>query len=193
MRRQVALVVLWTSSLGMGLPQPVAAQAAASKSATLSTEINGFRLGMPIAEANRLLPLSRIPGGDQFEATTAGFSYNFGVTPKGRIYRIQSSQQLGRFEADPAFLTALGKKLTAKYGPPVSSRSGNFKWSLIQYLLNANGKSEAVETMWMSAYLSYDDQGKTLEMTLIDFRILWADKAAVNRKPSGEAAKKLQF
>lgn len=102
-----------------------AAQAAPKvKSATLARDVNGFQLGMTVAEARSLAPLTFI-GGDQFEATRNGFTYNFGVTPKGRIYRVQSTQQLGAFASDRQFIATLGRRLAAKYGEP-SSQTGDF-------------------------------------------------------------------
>ncbi len=162
------------------------------RSATLATDVNGFRLGMTVAEARAITPLSFI-GGNQFNAETDGFAYNFGVTPRGRIYRIQSTQQLGRFGVDQNFLSALRSRLIAKYGAPVNAVGDSFNWSLIERVADRDGQLLDFKTMWMSAYVGYDEKGKTLEMTLIDFRILWADEAAVNREPSHAAQKRIQF
>lgn len=109
-------------------------------SATVARDVNGFRLGMPLEEARKLAELEYI-GGDQFEATGEGFQYNFGVTPKGRIYRVQSSQSLGQFSLDRTFLQTLKLKLSAKYGPPISEHADVFGWEVIENVMMADGKT----------------------------------------------------
>jgi len=176
------------AATGAGLAQPIG-----HRSATLSTEINEFRLGMTLDEASKLARLTAIPGGDQVEAQKAGFSYNFGVTPRGRIYRIKSTQQLGRFATDASFLATLQSKLTSKYGKPTSVSGDSFEWSLIEPVTHLTGQRLPFKTMWMAAYLGYDDAGQTLEMTILDFRILWTDQAAVNRTPRQQAEQRIRF
>ncbi|MDE2437353.1 MAG: hypothetical protein KGM49_13945 [Sphingomonadales bacterium] len=162
------------------------------KSATLARDVNGFRLGMTIAEARSLAPLTFI-GGDQFEVETAGFTYNFGVTPKGRIYRVQSTQQLNHFVADRQFIATLEQRLIEKYGKPSSHSGDTFHWALTERVTNDSGQTLPFTTMWMSAYIGGFGGDPTLEITIIDFRILWADQAAVNHKPRETAEKRIRF
>lgn len=162
------------------------------RSATVARDVNGFHLGMPIAEARKLADLEYI-GGDQFEATAEGFQYNFGVTPTGRIYRIQSSQSLGRFSVDRTFLQTLGQKLSAKYGPPLSDYADVFSWEIIEDVTMPDGNRGPFRTMWMTAMISGQETDLTLDITLIDFRILWADQASVNRIPRAEAEDRIAF
>jgi len=162
------------------------------KSATVARDVNGFRLGMTVAEARSLAPLEFI-GGDQFEAVTEGFEYNFGVTPKGRIYRVQSTQQLNRFAVDRQFITTLGQRLAEKYGEPTSRSGDNFYWALVESITNGAGEPLEFTTMWMSAYVGGFGGDPTLEITILDFRILWADQAAVNREPREAAENQVQF
>lgn len=162
------------------------------RSATVARDINGFHLGMPIAEARKLADLEYI-GGDQFEATAEGFQYNFGVTPAGRIYRIQSSQSLGRFSVDRTFVQSLRQKLSAKYGPPISDYADVFSWEIIENVTMPDGNKEPFRTMWMTAMISGQETNRTLDITLIDFRILWADQASVNRTPRAEAEDRIAF
>jgi hypothetical protein len=162
------------------------------RSATVARDINGYHLGMPIAEARKLADLEYI-GGDQFEATAEGFQYNFGVTPTGRIYRIQSSQSLGRFSVDRTFLQTLKQKLSAKYGPPLSDYADVFRWEIIEDVTMPDGNRGPFRTMWMTAMIGGQETDRTLDITLIDFRILWTDQASVNRAPRAEAEDRIAF
>lgn len=172
---------------------PVDAQGPpAPRSATLARDVNGFRLGMTVAEARSLAPITFI-GGDQFEAAKDKFTYNFGVTPKGRFYRVQSSQQLNNFIADRQFLAALGRRLAEKYGEPTSRDGDVFSWELIEPVTNNLGQTLPFKTMWMTAYVGGFGGDPTLEITIIDFRILWADEAAVNREPRETAEGRIRF
>jgi hypothetical protein len=47
--------------------------------------------------------------------------------------------------------------------------------------------------MWMTAMIGGDESGRTLDITLIDFRLLWADQASVNRAPRAEAEDRIAF
>lgn len=181
---------------GLVIAQPSLAQSVAERrSATLATDINGFQLGMSLAEINAITPLTPI-GGGQFDATHEGITYNFEATPLGRIFRVQSSQELGNFRVDRNFLAGLQTRLTSKYGRPIgpiSEGTDVFFWELIEPVRNANGHRQNFKTMWMTAYVSRNGPAASLEMTIIDFRILWTDEAAVNRSPSEEAEGRIRF
>lgn len=176
--------------------QPSLAQSVAEhRSATLATDINGFRLGMSLAEVNAITPLTPI-GGGQFDAIHEGITYNFETTPLRRIFRVQSSQELGNFRVDRNFLVGLRTRLIDKYGRPtgpISETTQTFFWELIERVRNANGRAVPYKTMWMTAYVSSSGSTASLEMTIIDFRILWEDEAAVNRSPSEEAEGRIRF
>lgn len=104
-------------------------------SATKSREIGGFALGMPLREAAKLARIEPI-GGYQFDTERDGLQFNFEVTPLGRIYRIQSSQRLGRFAEDEAFRSTLLSKLTAKHGVPTSVTGSMYHWELGRRLIS---------------------------------------------------------
>jgi hypothetical protein len=152
------------------------------RSATKARDINGFALGMHINDAREIAPVKYI-GGDQFETQTGGVSYNFGVTPAGRIYRVQSS------------LARLSAKLIAKYGPATTPEAGNYGWDLIETVSSAEGFKYPFKTNWFGAYISGggDDGEVGLEMTMIDFRILWADRAKLNKKPRAAGEDRIRF
>lgn len=177
----------------LSCPMPAGAQTQPPpRSATLARDVNGFRLGMTVAEARSLAPLTFI-GGDQFEAVTDEFEYNFGVTPRGRIYRVQSTQRLGHFAIDQQFIATLSRQLSEKYGKPTIQSGDNFRWNLVEPVTDATGQAVPFTTMWMTAHVGGSGNEQTLEITIIDFRILWTDEAAVNREPREAAEKRVQF
>jgi hypothetical protein len=135
----------------------------------------------------KLSPMENI-GNDGFRTTRDGIDYDVEVTSLGRIYRVQSSQNLGQFGVDDTFLHQLAAKLTAKYGPPAETTGNTFGWSLIEAIKRTNGAVLPFTTNWASAYVSSGSEGVTIEMKLIDFRIQWQDDAAVNRAPRDKAA-----
>lgn len=47
--------------------------------------------------------------------------------------------------------------------------------------------------MWMTASISDDDGEKSLEMKMIDFRILWADQAQANQPGRAAAEDRVKF
>jgi hypothetical protein len=87
----------------------------------------------------------------------------------------------------------LRQRLTVKYGKPIEQSGDVFSWELIEPITDATGQTVPFRTMWMTAYASGSGSGSTLEITLIDFRILWADQAAVNREPRKEAEDRIKF
>jgi hypothetical protein len=161
-------------------------------SATKSREIGGFALGMPLREAAKLARIEPI-GGYQFDTERDGLQFNFEVTPLGRIYRIQSSQRLGRFAEDQAFRSTLLSKLTAKYGAPASVTGSMYHWELVERVRSIDPVPNPFTTMWMTASISDDDGEKSLEMKMIDFRILWADQAQANQPGRAAAENSVKF
>lgn len=115
------------------------------------------------------------------------------MTPKGRIYRVQPSQNLGRFGIDRAFVQTLKRKLSAKYGPPISEYADVFEWEVIENIITADGKTTPFRSNWMTAMVGGQETDRTLDITLIDFRILWADQASVNRAPRAAAEGRIEF
>ena len=163
------------------------------RSATKARDIGGFALGMSIRDANEISPLEDI-GNDQYRTTRDGIEYDFGVTPLGRIYRVQSSQFLGRFNIDAAFRRGLSAKLAAKFGPVGDATNETFGWELIEQIKRTNGMVLPFKTNWASAYVSSTyGQGVTLEIKMIDFRYLWQDERALNAKPSMRGANRVTF
>jgi hypothetical protein len=167
-------------------------QTAAPRYATKSRDIGGFTLGMSIREATKLAPVEAL-GNDDFQALRDGISYDFGVTPKGRVYRISSSQPLGHFSIDRTFLDDLATKLVAKYGMPSGRTTSTFDWDLVETVQRDDGQALPFKTMWASAYIDDGASGVTVHMKMIDFRILWADQDALNRKPREHASGTLAF
>ena len=182
-------------ALAVVIAAPAYAQAPAIVSNLRASDVNGFRLGEPIAEVRaraRLTPLGR---GD-FEAVVDGVSYNFGFTPGGRLYRIESTQTLGAFVPDRAFTVKLSDQLSTKYGPPASNSlpDGTALWTYAATVTQPDGSrttspTESLEVMLLGGY----GQPVELNVKLLDFRYLWADEAARNADPSAAAGRALKF
>lgn len=160
------------------------------RSATKARDVNGFALGMNIRDAARLAPMEKVGNGD-FQTVQNGIRYDFGVTQLGRIYRLDSDQNLGRFAVDDAFVRALRTRLTAKYGVPATSSGTTFGWSLIEPVKRTGDRTLPFETNWASATVEGGSDGLTLHIKLLDFRIMWQDEAKLNRGPSEVAARKV--
>jgi len=78
----------------------------------------------------------------------------------------------------------LSTKLAAKFGPVPDVLKEVFGWELIEPIKQTNGTVLLFKTNWASAYvISTHADGVTLEMKMIDFRILWQDDAKLNRAP----------
>jgi hypothetical protein len=161
-----------------------------AKSATKARDIGGFALDMPIRDASILSPMENIGGGD-YKTTKEGIDYDLGTTRLGHIYRVDSSQLLGKFVIDDVFLHSLAAKLTAKYGPPETATGETFNWSLIEPVKRAGGATLPFTTNWASAYVDDGSEGVTLHVKLIDFRIMWRDDAQLNRAPRDKAAREV--
>lgn len=167
------------------------------KSCLVAQDINGIRLGMTVQQVAQLLPTGLKPiGGGDYEADGRNVTYNFGFTPLGHLYRIDSSQILGRFQPDHEFGLRLSAKLIAKYGPPETNQlpGGPAFWNLVQYVQTAQGTLLMRPTESLSAALNggYGLPIK-LELKLMDFRILRRDNATMNSVPETRAAKHVQF
>lgn len=165
---------------------------AAPNSATKARDIGGFELGTPISEIARTVSVEAL-GGDGFQVVRGGITYDFGATPRGRVYRIQSSQPLGHFAVDEAFLAALARKLSTKYGPPTNTTNTTFGWELVEPVKRAGSTVLPFRTMWASAYVVSAPDGVSVNMTMIDFRLLWQDEIAINREPRSKAAADIAF
>jgi hypothetical protein len=188
--RAVAIFLMLPS---LNWPIPAAAKGLeAFKSATLARDVNGFRLGMSLAEVQALAHPTSL-GGGEYEAAKDGVSYSFSVTPKGRVFFIRSEQRLGRFTIDQKFISTLKTRLAAKYGEPRNGSGDVFFWGLIEPVTDAYGVSTRFETMSASARVGSNGDEHTLEITLYDRRILWADEADLNRHPRQTAEGRIQF
>lgn len=161
------------------------------RSATKARDIGGFALGMNIRDAAKLSSVTNI-GNDQYQSVRDGIVYDFGVTRLGRIYRVDSSQHLGQFRPDAAFMRDLTAKLTAKYGRPLHASFATFNWSLVEPVKRPNGETLPFETNWASAYFD-DGPDVTVHIKLIDFRIMWQDDAALNHAPRNQAIKAISL
>ena len=181
--------VLFTTPELNGTASAASESALPVRSATKARDIGGFVLGMNIREAAKQSPVTAI-GNDDYQTVRDGIEFDFGVTPLGRIYRVDSSQRLGRFVPDAIFVRNFTARLVSKYGPPGNMSAENFHWSLIEKVRDRDGAARPFETNWASAYFD-DGPDVTVHIKLIDFRILWQDEAKLNRTPRDKAVEGL--
>lgn len=192
MLQKIALAILVTLTL---LPEGYAQFSSESvRSATIARDINGFALGAHIDQLRAVTPVSRVAF-ETYSARLDGITYEFGLTPLGRVFRIQSVQSLGRFQPDATFANSLIHQLTQKYGAPSTNQlpGGAAFWELIESVEHPDGQTIPFQTMLFSAMLSESANGVNLELTMLDFRILWADQAAINRRPRQNAQNLTRF
>ncbi|MGA7674039.1 MAG: hypothetical protein WCA78_03215 [Rhizomicrobium sp.] len=119
----------------------------------LAHDINGIRLDMTVQQVSEFFDAGLRPlGSGQFKAERDGTSYDFGFTPLGHLFRIDSSQTLSRFEPDVNIGLALTQKLVKKYGPPDTNQlpGGPAFWQFVEYYDNS-GFRTARDTETLSA------------------------------------------
>lgn len=194
MRRAILALVLALSSVAATGTQTAISEKSNRFYPVKSISINEYSLGMTLSEAKLLAPVEYL-GGNGFEAKNGGITYYLGVTPKGRVYNIQSSQPLGKFVIDKPFIDDLQTKLISKYGTPSSENGDLLGWELVENVERSDGRALPFTTMWMSAMTAGTggNSDVTLELQMLDFRILWEDQSSVNREPRSEASRSIQF
>jgi hypothetical protein len=185
------------SCLGFGLLIASTSASLAQKNGLLSHDINGFSLDMTVQQVAVVAhePLSSL-GGGQYQVNVDGIDYNFGFSVLGHLFRIDSKQQLGHFIPDGAFAATLTNKLSKKFGPPQLNQlpGGPASWEFLEVYTNPNGQSVNRTTESLSAMLGGGwGQPISLEMKLIDFRIMRRDIAKLNATPRSRAQSDVKF
>ena len=188
----VALAIALIATIGTSVTASVPEGFTPTRSATKARDIAGFALGMHIRDVESQAVTKRIAW-DDYQTSKGGIDYDLGLTRLGHIYRMSSTQHLGNFAIDDEFLRALSVKLTAKYGPPVETTAGLFRWSLIEPVKRTGGDTLPYETNRAYANVEGGPDGVTLKIDMIDYRIIWHDDAVLNRAPRDEAGRKLNF
>jgi hypothetical protein len=163
----------------------------------LAHDINGFTLGMSLKEVqehagHRLEWL----GGGGFAGSVEGIDYDFGFFVLGHLYRIDSKQPLGRFIPDAAFGKELTEKLGAKYGPPQENQlpDAPADWEFLEIYQIAPGLTGNRSTLSLSAMLlSGYNQPVSLDLKLMDFRIMRRDMAIANSELRSRAERATHF
>lgn len=183
----IPLTVVPTSSTAA---EPIQRQAPTS--ATKARDINGLSLGDTIAKIRDRVQLTHLGGGD-FEGRENEISYRMTFTPLGRLYNIESVQPIGRFSIDAAFLAQLENRLTTKYGPTKLGSSNPWSWEIVEPVTMHGDINTRMVTNWAYAMLGSGDTAVTLQIHMLDFRILWTDEAELNRNPKKEAQKQIKF
>jgi hypothetical protein len=183
---------LLACSIAVSASEPMA-PIKAGGSATKARDINGFALGMPIEEAEKRVKVT-FAQGELVQSSLNGIQYNFGVCPSGRIYCIESSQQLGDFIVDKAFTDRLSTQFFKKYGATAKGSPDNLSWDLIEPIRYSDGEVRLFKTNWFSVMISGGEYASvSLEMKMLDFRVCWEEKEALNWQPRDEASDKVIF
>lgn len=159
--------------------------------ATKARDIHEFRLGMPIGEAMKRFTRTYAQD-SQIQGKLGNIELTFEVCPSGAIYFIQSTQPLGHFIVDKKFLDALDAKLFAKYGKG-GGAPDNLSWALTEPVRYTTGEVRLFTTNWMSALVTEDYDGVSLELKMIDFRICWAETQRANQKPRDAASQAIKL
>ncbi|WP_148650896.1 hypothetical protein [Sphingopyxis granuli] len=167
-------------------------QRQAPTSATEARDINGLTLGDHITKVRERIQLSHLGGGD-FEGHEDETYYRMAFTPLGRLYHIESTQPIGRFSVDAEFLAQLGQRLTSKYGPSKLQTANPWRWGIVEPVTMYGDINTHMETNWAYAMLGSEGPQVTLQINMLDFRILWSDQAKLNRSPKSEAQKRIRF
>jgi hypothetical protein len=168
-----------------------AAQNHAFRSATQARDIGGISLGMTIAEVRQRMQLSVLQD-EQFVGTIGAVHYDLEFTPLGRVFRITTSQNLGRFAIDQQFNRTLNARLAAKYGIPIDGIEGRY-WSIQETVTDENGRQRPFTSNWFSVTVLGGTDGVELNMTMLDFRYLWADRAKLNAQPKEKGENAISF
>jgi len=163
-------------------------------SATKVRDIGGFKLGVHLREINRISPVSHLAF-DTYKTTRNDIEYEFSVTPLGRVYAIESNQELGQFTESIKFAKTFIAKLTTKYGEPTRNQPGiaTANWDLFQNVESSQGIVVNTSVNWMAASLMLGESGKKLNIHMVDYRLLRQDKQRLNCKPAKQAQDKITF
>ncbi|MGA2654036.1 MAG: hypothetical protein ABSF28_26240 [Terracidiphilus sp.] len=145
----------------------------------LAHDLSGFTLDMTVDQVTAVAakPLTQIAAG-HYQVTVLGTDYDFGFTPLGHLYRIDSRQQLGLFTPDPAFAPTLSERLIKKFGQPLSNQliTGPAMWMFEEPYAGPKGEKLTRETESLTVLVTGGkDEPVTVEMQLVAPRILRRD------------------
>jgi len=169
----------------------------AQKDDLLAHDISGYALDMTVAQVEavahtRLRPL----GGSQYNLIAGGVKYNFEFSVTGHLFRIDSQQTLGRFLPDDSFARTLTRKLVTKFGPPDLNElpNGPISWEHFATYHERSGQVVNRPTISLSALLLGGwGEPITLNMKLLDFRIMGRDLSKANAIPRSRAEGDAKF
>lgn len=168
----------------------------AQENGLLAHDINGFSLDMTVEQVTAVAhrPLSSL-GGGQYKVTVDGIDYDFGFSVLGHLFRIDSKQPLGHFIPDGAFAMTLTNKLSKKFGPPQSNQlpiDPAFWIFLEPYTTNGERLNRETESLSVMLGAGYGEP-VSLEMKLMDFRIMRRDIDKLNAAPRSHAQSGIKF
>lgn len=164
------------------------------KSATKARDVNGFKLGMSYSEISKISKIDHIAF-ETYETVHNGIKYEFGLTNLGRVFRIESYQNLGTFKPDERFYNAVALKLMTKYGKSTRGMtvSAPLGWSLIEKISDTVSGVRNFATNYADAAIKMTTEGVVLHIFMLDHRIVWQDQYKQNCKPARKGEAKVKF
>lgn len=164
------------------------------KSATIARDVNGFELGMSYAEISKISKLEYL-GGDAYQTFHDGIKYVFGLTKLGRIFRIESSQNLGPFNPDEEFYNSVALRLMTKYGKTTRglTASAPLGWGIVEKVSDTVSGIRNFATNHASASVTPTTEGVVLNIFMLDHRIVWQDQYKLNCEPTRKGEAKVKF
>jgi hypothetical protein len=187
-------VILLGILSGRGIAQSIPA----SQHNLLAHDINGFALDMTVEQVRAVAhrPLELI-GTGQAKVTVDGIQYDFGFSVLGRLFRIDSDQNLGNFIPDQAYADSLARKMSAKFGPPMDNQlpTGPLSWGGVSEKYQIAPGIVGTRETWSLSALLLGGYGQpiTLHLKLMDFRIERRDLAKANAVPRSHAEDETKF
>jgi hypothetical protein len=145
----------------------------------LAHDLSGFTLDMTVDEVAAVAgkPLVTV-GAGHYQITVYGTDYDFGFTPLGHLYRIDSRQKLALMTPDATFSPTLIERLIKKFGKPSSNQllAGPAVWMFEEPYAGPKGEKLTRETESLTVLVtSGNSEPVTVEMQMVAPRILRRD------------------
>ena len=147
----------------------------AQQGGLLAHDLSGFALDMTVEQVASVANWPLTPTGTgQYQVMIDGIDYSFGFSAAGHLFRIDSRQELLPFPLDAAFAADLTRRLTEKFGQPLSNQlpTGPIVWMYQESYAGAKGEKLTRETESLTVLVAGGTtEPVTVEMQMIAPRI----------------------
>ncbi|MGA2219831.1 MAG: hypothetical protein ABSG51_17200 [Terracidiphilus sp.] len=161
--------------LAIGLVFGCGLAAGAQQGGLMAHDLSGFALDMTVDQVASVANRPLTPTGTgQYQVMIDGIDYSFGFSSAGHLFRIDSRQQLVPFPVDAAFAADLTRRLTRKFGQPMSNQlpAGPVVWMYQESYVGAKGEKLTRETESLTVLVAGGTtEPVTVEMQMIAPRI----------------------